>query len=88
MGTPSPRVLHRLSGVLDINYWQLMDLAGYVVPGDHARPAVRATAPPVDPLERIAEALEELRDEVKSIKNHLESATAELPPPTEKLLAA
>jgi transcriptional regulator with XRE-family HTH domain len=88
VGTPSPRVLHRLSEVLGINYWQLMDLAGYVVPGDHAVPAVTATVPPADPLERIAEALEELRDEVRAIRNRLESGTEELPPRADTSLAA
>ncbi len=32
VGHPSPRVLHSLSGVLAINYAELMRLAGYVVP--------------------------------------------------------
>ena len=31
---PSPRVLHSLSGVLDIDYGELMRLAGYVVPNE------------------------------------------------------
>jgi hypothetical protein len=30
--TLSPRVLHRAGGVLDIGYWELMRLAGYVTP--------------------------------------------------------
>ena len=29
---PSPRVLHRLAGVLDISYVRMMELAGYVMP--------------------------------------------------------
>lgn len=33
VNSPSPRVLHRLSRVLDISYERLMDLAGYHVPG-------------------------------------------------------
>ncbi|MFI0976735.1 helix-turn-helix domain-containing protein [Streptomyces sp. NPDC021093] len=32
VGTPSPRVLHRLAQVLGLDYWELMGLAGYVVP--------------------------------------------------------
>jgi transcriptional regulator with XRE-family HTH domain len=32
VGTPSPRVLHRVGEVLDIGYWELMRLAGYVAP--------------------------------------------------------
>ena len=31
--TPSPNVLHRLSGALNVPYADLMELAGYVVPG-------------------------------------------------------
>ena len=31
---PSPNVLHQLADALDINYADLMRLAGYVVPGD------------------------------------------------------
>jgi transcriptional regulator with XRE-family HTH domain len=34
VGTPSPRVLHRIGGVLAIGYWELMRLAGYVTPED------------------------------------------------------
>lgn len=30
--TPSPHVLHRLAGVLGVEYLELMRLAGYVVP--------------------------------------------------------
>ncbi len=33
---PSPHVLQRLSGVLDIPYRDLMVLAGYLLPGDDA----------------------------------------------------
>jgi transcriptional regulator with XRE-family HTH domain len=31
---PSPHILHRLSGVLEIPYEELMILAGYLVPAD------------------------------------------------------
>jgi transcriptional regulator with XRE-family HTH domain len=33
---PSPNVLHRLAGVLDIPYATLMELAGYVIPNQDA----------------------------------------------------
>ncbi len=36
---PSPRVLHRLSEVLDVPYGQLMRLADYLMPEDDTRPA-------------------------------------------------
>jgi transcriptional regulator with XRE-family HTH domain len=38
VGNPSPRVLERLAGVLEIPYWTLMDLAGYVPAGQAGRP--------------------------------------------------
>jgi transcriptional regulator with XRE-family HTH domain len=31
---PSPHILHQLSRALDIDYAELMRLAGYIVPGD------------------------------------------------------
>lgn len=34
---PSPNVLHQLSQALDIEYAELMRLAGYIVPSDQAR---------------------------------------------------
>jgi transcriptional regulator with XRE-family HTH domain len=43
VGTPSPRVLHRLSGVLGVPYWTLMRLAGYVVPNAEDPPELHET---------------------------------------------
>jgi transcriptional regulator with XRE-family HTH domain len=51
---PSPNVLHQLADALDINYADLMRLAGYVVPGD--RPSGRNEL-------RYALSSEELTDE-------------------------
>jgi transcriptional regulator with XRE-family HTH domain len=45
VGTPSPRVLHRLAGVIDVPYWRLMHLADYVPaddPDPGSEPAPRA----------------------------------------------
>ncbi len=81
VGTPSPRVLHRLSGVLGISYWNLMDLAGYAVPDDHAVPAVIPAATPAGPPSSIAKVLEEIRDELKGIRRQLETARAQAAPP-------
>ena len=60
---PSPRVLHRVGGVLDISYGKLMELAGYAAP--EAEPANRAR--PTSPLEEalIAEPLSE--DELRAV---------------------
>lgn len=76
VGTPSPRVLHRLSGVVCLGYWELMELAGYVVPADHDG-SLPSTPPAAvaDPLERIASALEEIRDELRTISNGLATQT-------------
>ncbi len=47
---PSPRVLHRLAGVLGLSYAGLMELAGYFMPdADGARGRARA-APQADDL--------------------------------------
>ncbi|WP_159047842.1 helix-turn-helix domain-containing protein [Streptomyces sp. WM6378] len=47
VGTPSPRVLHRLAQVLGLDYWELMGLAGYVVPDGAGAPSAVAAAPPL-----------------------------------------
>ncbi|MFC4054620.1 helix-turn-helix domain-containing protein [Actinomadura syzygii] len=76
VGTPSPRVLHRLAGVLDLGYWQLMELAGYVVPDAGAEAGTgsqAAPAPAPDPILRIAESLEAIRDELITVRKILES---------------
>jgi transcriptional regulator with XRE-family HTH domain len=36
---PSPHVLHQLSEALALPYADLMRLSGYLVPGEHTRPA-------------------------------------------------
>lgn len=69
VGTPSPRVLHRLSEVLGIGYWELTGLAGYMVPDGHTA----AKPPPADPLDRVAGLLEEIRDELAAIRKRLEN---------------
>ncbi|MCQ8770470.1 helix-turn-helix domain-containing protein [Streptomyces telluris] len=83
VGTPSPRVLHRLSQVLGLDYWELMGLAGYVVPtGDDSSPAPAAPPSPAAapaPLDRIADALEDVRDELRLIRRALEEQRAASP---------
>ena len=41
---PSPHILHRLAGALEISYADLMVLAGYVVPGEAPDPGRMSTA--------------------------------------------
>jgi transcriptional regulator with XRE-family HTH domain len=49
---PSPRVLQRLSGVLEVPYGRLMDLAGYLMPsagsGEVPQPTEETTAMTAD----------------------------------------
>jgi transcriptional regulator with XRE-family HTH domain len=90
VGTPSPRVLHRLSGVLGINYWHLMELAGYMVPADDTTPAVAAPAAPApadpvpadpaDVLQHIAEILGEIRDEMRGMRKRMGAQPKDAPP--------
>ena len=44
---PSPHVLHRLSEQLGLDYGELMQLAGYVVPSARRRSAARAAGGPI-----------------------------------------
>jgi transcriptional regulator with XRE-family HTH domain len=73
VGTPSPRVLDRLASVLDIDYWQLIGLAGYPVPVPGTG-RVSAPIPAPDPLDRIADALSAIHSELRAIRQHMEPA--------------
>lgn len=42
VGSPSPHILYRLAGALDLPYAELMRTAGYVVPGEGPRGRKRA----------------------------------------------
>jgi transcriptional regulator with XRE-family HTH domain len=75
VGTPSPRVLHRLADVLAVSYWDLMRLAGYMtvpdapeslLPPPADRAAVSAAEPPTN--ERIVELLEAIRSELGELR--------------------
>jgi transcriptional regulator with XRE-family HTH domain len=71
VSTPSPRVLQRVAGVLDVSYWSLMRLAGYVpddaeVPGGEPAAAPPAAGPATN--ERIVELLEALRADVAALR--------------------
>jgi transcriptional regulator with XRE-family HTH domain len=66
--TPSPRVLQRLARVTRVDYWTLMQPAGYVPEGDEP-PAAGPPAPSAGPAtnERIVELLEAVRAEVAQL---------------------
>lgn len=87
IGSPSPRVLQRLSPALEIDYAELMDLAGYNLP--RSAPAPRAGAADRrtrslsdstddrDVLERIARALEDISGQLRRL--HGDGTTARPP---------
>lgn len=60
---PSPRILERVAGVLDISYGRLMELAGYSLPppeggGEHA---------PGRPIEQALQTEDLSREELKAV---------------------
>lgn len=71
VGTPSPRVLQRVSAVLDVPYWTLMSLAGYVPEGDDPQDL------PLEAFEPIARSREDLPTNERAIEL-LEAIRAEL----------
>jgi transcriptional regulator with XRE-family HTH domain len=85
VGTPSPRVLHRLSVVIDVPYWTLMDLADYV-PADDAdrpdrhRPAPTAGAGEAATNERLLELLQAIKSGVDALEAGQRQLLAERPP--------
>jgi transcriptional regulator with XRE-family HTH domain len=71
--SPSPRVLHRVGGVLGMPYWELMRLAGYVPAGEGEPAKGGELAPPPKPAraatnERIMSLLEALRSELGELR--------------------
>ncbi|MBX6767743.1 MAG: helix-turn-helix transcriptional regulator [Actinomadura rubrobrunea] len=71
VSTPSPRVLHRLAEVLDVDYWELMELADYPVPGDGAVRSPQENSSPKEieqSLQRMASLLEEMARELRRIR--------------------
>lgn len=59
---PSPRVLHRVAGVLELSYTRLMELAGYAMPDSNI--STEETTPGGKPGEgRLAASIEALSPE-------------------------
>jgi len=74
VGNPSPRVLHRLASTLDVPYWTLMRLAGYVVPErDDAGEVVPTPSPPARHATNaeLAELLGQVLARLTAIEQHL-----------------
>lgn len=75
VGEPSPNILYRLAGVLEVDYSDLMALAGYIVPGqssvDRSTPAnvlasaLRSSDLSEDEIEEMAQYLGYLRTKRK-----------------------
>jgi transcriptional regulator with XRE-family HTH domain len=89
VGTPSPRVLHRLAHVLGLDYWELMGLAGYVVPDGVEVPGVevpaasgeapfRPSAPPAS-APSAPDALGRIADALEGIRDELGMIRRALP---------
>ena len=85
VGTPSPHVLHRLAAVIDVPYWTLMHLAGYV-PADDADPG-RAPEPRAESRpgghalgaatnERLLEELQAIRQSLEALQAGARSAAS------------
>lgn len=61
---PSPRILQRVAGVLEMSYARLMELAGYAVPTAGA-PA--GDAPPVSPVWQALQQEDLSEDELRAV---------------------
>ena len=75
VGSPSPRVLHRLASVLEIDYWTLMRLAEYVAPdydgAGERMPDLPPAGGPAPTNARIVELLETLIEEVRALRTEV-----------------
>ena len=72
VGSPSPRVLHRLAAVLEIDYWTLMRLAEYVTPdydgAGERMPDLPPAGGPAPTNARIVELLETVLGELRELR--------------------
>jgi DNA-binding XRE family transcriptional regulator len=80
VGTPSPRVLHRLAGVAGVPYVTLMQLAGYVMPegAPAPPPPKRKSGEPAPDNGRIVELLHGLREELAELRKAQEKLAKRL----------
>lgn len=78
VGTPSPRVLHRLAGVTGVPYATLMQLAGYVMPEGAPPPPKRKSSEPAPDNSRIVELLHGLREELAELRKAQEKLAKRL----------
>ncbi len=71
VGSPSPRVLQRLAGVLGVPYWTLMEQAGYLEPrlrrdADPTREDPMPATPPTN--QELARLLAAIRDDLARLQ--------------------
>ena len=68
VGSPSPRVLQRLAGVLGVPYWTLMEEAGYLAPAaaDPTREDPMRATPPTN--QELARLLAAIRDDLARLQ--------------------
>ena len=68
VGSPSPRVLQRLAGVLGVPYWTLMEEAGYLAPAaaDPTREDPMPATPPTN--QELARLLAAIRDDLARLQ--------------------
>jgi transcriptional regulator with XRE-family HTH domain len=83
VGTPSPRVLHRLAEQTGVNYWTLMELAGYVVPDEAGSrtstpPKRKPGREPAPDNARIVELLQGLQAELAELRKAQEQLAKRL----------
>jgi transcriptional regulator with XRE-family HTH domain len=83
VGSPSPRVLQRVAGVLGVPYWTLMEEAGYLAPAvaDPTREDPMPATPPTN--QELARLLAAIRDDLV----RLEARQEELARVVERALA-
>ena len=78
VGSPSPRVLHRVAAVLEIDYWTLMRLAEYVTPdydgAGERMPDLPPTGGPAPTNAHIVELLELVLGELRELRGDLARA--------------
>jgi len=77
VGSPSPRVLQRVAGVLGVPYWTLMEQAGYLAPAPPASGGAETAAYPTreDPMPatpptnlELAQLLAAIRDDLARLQ--------------------
>jgi transcriptional regulator with XRE-family HTH domain len=78
VNSPSPRVLHRLSEVLDVPYRRLMELAEYLMPDEADVPRSKGRPEEAKPMTASAQAPEATNAELLRLLEAVHAELAEL----------